>query len=248
MTARRRRATTTPAELDGLLAKVDSRLVQVRDRLRAGDHLSLGGDELTLGDVTGGELLRDIDRVFAVGRARALARTLGVGIVFTIGVRRARSFAHVIGLDRIRDLARALDHDRARGLARALARDLARVRTDGRPRAREELARRVEQAHRRVVELRALLFFKPAATGRMRGREGLMVSGTAVRLMTWAVRALPEKNHARYAEEFQRELWELAATGAGRGQQFRYAVRQLIHTPRTRRALRSSSAGRRVVP
>lgn len=248
MTARRRRATTTPAELDGLLANVDRSLVQARDRLRAGDHPARAGHELTLGDVSGGELLRDIDRVFAVGRARALARTLGVGLVFTVGVRRARGLAHVLGLDRVRDLARGLDHDRARGLARGLARDLARARPDGRPRAREELAAMVEQAHRRVVELRALLFFRAGGAGRSRSRTGLAVSGTAVRLVTWAVRALPAEDHARYAEEFQRELWELAATGAGRGQQFRYAVRQLVRTPRTRGALRASRTGRRAVP
>lgn len=246
MTARRRRrATTTPDELDGRLAHVDRSLIQVRDRLRAGDLSQTGPD---LHDLSGRDLLRDIDRVFAVGRVRTLARTLGVGLAFTVGLRRARSVAHILGLDRVRDLARALDRDRARSLARALARDLVRVRADGRPRAREEQAAMVERAHRRVVELRALLFFKSAGTGRSRRRTGLMVSGTAVRLVTWAVRALPAEDHARYTEEFQRDLWELAAAGAGRAPQLRYAVRQLIHAPRTRAALRCSRAGRRAVP
>lgn len=247
MTARRRRrATTTPSELDGRLAAVDGMLGRIRDRLRAGE-LSRADHDLTFGDVSGGELLRDIDRVFAVGRVRALVRTLGVGLVFTLGLARTRGLAHAFRLDRVRDLARVLDHDHARGLARALARDIDRVHFADGPGAREELAAKVERAHRRVAELRALLSFRPDGAGRPRCRTGLTLSRAAVRLVTLSARALPAEDHARYAEEFQRDLWELSAAGAGRGDQFRYAVRQLIRAPGTRRALKRSRASERTV-
>jgi hypothetical protein len=54
------------------------------------------------------------------------------------------------------------------------------------------------------------------------------VTVPAARLVTVAARLLPAGSRARYAEEFRSELWDLAAAGAGRCGQVRYAARQLV--------------------
>lgn len=50
----------------------------------------------------------------------------------------------------------------------------------------------------------------------------------AAGLLTAASRLLPAADRARYAEEYQSELWELSQSAAGRVRQLQYAVRQLV--------------------
>jgi len=62
---------------------------------------------------------------------------------------------------------------------------------------------------------------------------------SAARLLSGASRILPASQRARYADEFQSELWDLAAAGAGRRGQLAYAIRQTGSVPRLRLELRS---------
>jgi hypothetical protein len=66
------------------------------------------------------------------------------------------------------------------------------------------------------------------------------------RLVAMAARLLPVPDRARYSEEFQGELAELAKAGAGRWQQLAYAARQLTGAVQLRSAL--AGARRRSVP
>lgn len=70
---------------------------------------------------------------------------------------------------------------------------------------------------------------------------------TPVRLAGVAARLLPEGSRARYTEEYQGELAELAAAGAGRRNQFGYALRLLTRAPLLRVELRTPSR-RRMMP
>ncbi len=82
--------------------------------------------------------------------------------------------------------------------------------------------------------------------GRSGEGMGVVVAGAAARVATWAVRILPVADRARYGEEFRGELWELAAAGGGRRQQFRHAVVLLFHGPRLRGELKACHARRAV--
>jgi hypothetical protein len=59
----------------------------------------------------------------------------------------------------------------------------------------------------------------------------------AGRLVDAAAQLLPRRYQARYREEYQGELADLAATGAGRWQQLRYSVRLLARSAHLRAAL-----------
>jgi hypothetical protein len=72
------------------------------------------------------------------------------------------------------------------------------------------------------------------------GRHGTSrIVPSAARLLSYAARFLPVGNRARYTEEFRSELWDLAATGAGRRGQLIYAIRQAGSVLRLRLELRS---------
>jgi DNA-binding NarL/FixJ family response regulator len=58
-------------------------------------------------------------------------------------------------------------------------------------------------------------------------RRVVPMATPAVGVAAAATRLLPAAERARYGEEYRSELWELAATGAGRRQQIRCAMSQL---------------------
>lgn len=63
--------------------------------------------------------------------------------------------------------------------------------------------------------------------------------GTARRLVTIAASLLPDKDRARFCEEYRSELWDLASAGATRRRQLGYAFRQLLRTVPLRAAVLS---------
>jgi hypothetical protein len=64
-----------------------------------------------------------------------------------------------------------------------------------------------------------------------------LLPATATGLLAVATWLLPAKDRARYKEEYQSELWEIAHTGSRRAQ-LAYAARQLLSAFRLRRGLR----------
>jgi len=83
----------------------------------------------------------------------------------------------------------------------------------------------------------ALVRFLERTVRRQHGAAwGTPVAG---RLAVAAAQLLPAADRARYAEEYQSELWDLAQAGAGRIRQLRHVLRQLASGILTRRALRS---------
>lgn len=65
------------------------------------------------------------------------------------------------------------------------------------------------------------------------------VTVLAESVATIATRLLPPQERARYAEEFQNELWTLAEDGESRRRQLVHAARLVWHAPRLYWALRS---------
>lgn len=60
------------------------------------------------------------------------------------------------------------------------------------------------------------------------GAQESRVSETSLALTRWAVKVLPAQERARYYEEFQSELFELAATQQSWWRQLQYAIRLLV--------------------
>lgn len=58
--------------------------------------------------------------------------------------------------------------------------------------------------------------------------EARCITRPAGRLVAIATRLLPAANRARYFEEYQSELWEIANSGGSRRKQFWYASRQFL--------------------
>lgn len=136
-------------------------------------------------------------------------------------------------LGRGRDIDRVLDGVRVRDRELLLAREAVR-----------KLIARVGERRRRVAELRAKLMAEPEIIDQ--GRMGREMARSAVRVAAWAVRFLPPGARARYDEEFQAELYDLAAAGAARRHQLWYAVRLLAGVPKLRGALKLSASRRAV--
>ena len=116
------------------------------------------------------------------------------------------------------------------------------------------LAERYAKAHdldddRAIDLIRALAFGLPLAVlnrvfgrGRPHARgdfEATQVARWPSGLLAASVRLLPATDRARYAEEYQSELRDLAQAGGGRIRQLRYALRQLRGAPAMGFALRS---------
>lgn len=73
------------------------------------------------------------------------------------------------------------------------------------------------------------------------------VSGTASRVAAWSTRILPCVDRARYREEFQGELYELAETGAARRAQLWYTLRLLTRAWQLRVEVKKAARSRRAV-
>lgn len=155
-------------------------------------------------------------RDIALVHARDLARHLVHDLNFHLG--RVRSFES-IALNRSRSRAQSLVH--VIDLACSLE-DLGLERNRAR-----ELLNTLDLGRVRIA----------TSQDQDEERAGLTLAG---RLLTAATWPLPVPDRARYAEEYQSELAELARSGAGRGQQLGYGFRQLLHAFRTGRALRST--------
>ena len=90
---------------------------------------------------------------------------------------------------------------------------------------------------------RALAHARVLACARARGRRAAGVVPSAAGLLTFAARLLPTADRARYGEEYQSELWDLARSGAGRLRQLGYGLRQLRRALAAGFALRSARRG-----
>ena len=90
---------------------------------------------------------------------------------------------------------------------------------------------------------RALAHARVLACARARGRRAAGVVPSAAGLLTFAARLLPTADRARYGEEYQSELWDLARSGAGRLRQLGYGLRQLRQALAAGFALRSARRG-----
>ena len=181
---------------------------------------------------------RDIDRAIAI--AHVLADYLGDARELNID----RAIAIAL------DLARAVGtaHDRARdpALKGALFRVLrvALVAGDAIAAARgldpawandPALNRDFDLALARTLEVAGAL---TSIDGRREGGGASRVAPMAGRLLGAAARLLPARERARYAEELQSELWQIARVGGGRRRQLAYAARQVMAAPRLRAGLR----------
>jgi hypothetical protein len=188
------------------------------------------------------ELARD----FASYRARASARALARALDRVL----ERDFQRYRALASHRDRDPAFDRDIFGHLefARHLGDDLAHA---------SHLARDIERDSGLIVDFNLNshghtpasdpdrhLELTAKASGKRRTGE---LARTPVRLAGVAARLLPAAARARYREEYQGELAELAVAGAGRRNQFGYALRLLTRAPLLRAELRSASR-RRVVP
>ena len=83
-------------------------------------------------------------------------------------------------------------------------------------------------------------------SGHEESASRVRISSPAGRLLRAASWLLPPSDRARYAREYDSELWELASAGAGRVGQLLYALRQALRAVQIRRVLlspRSRSAG-----
>jgi hypothetical protein len=184
------------------------------------------------------DLVRTLEQ--ALTRARDLDLALGRAVSFTLGHDLARALAR--DLDRARDLASDLAAPRtfpgggARGLARDLtearnaATDLARALADGSALARGRATALAEDLSHDLKRARVIVGLAPQPDGdkALQGRPAVHVAAPAVRLVAGAARLLPAADRPRYREEYHNELWEMAATGAGRRQQLAYAIRQVL--------------------
>lgn len=187
------------------------------------------------------ELARDFTSFHARARARALARALDR--VLERDLRRYRTLAS----HRDRDPAFVWDIFGHLEFARHLGDDLAHA---------SRLARDITRDSAFIVDFNLNSHghnsasdsdHDPGLLAKDPGRERTAQLGrTPARLAGVAARLLPEGARARYAEEYRGELVELAAAGAGRRNQFGYALRLLTRAPLLRAELRTASRHRMV--
>jgi hypothetical protein len=180
-----------------------------------------------------------------LARHLALARDLAEAL--DLDPERALVLARVLARTRSRDGAQAHAHVLARARLRmphlapylAHARDLALALTSGPDptldRART-LARALRTASRNVGVAQG-------GSGTVGSRNVAPATG-AVRLIRGAVRVLPAEHRDRYRDEFDSELYELAAAGAARAAQLAYALRLLDRAWILRAELRECAARR----
>jgi hypothetical protein len=196
---------------------------------------------------TGTKILRDLNLAHHLARAVALdlARATDLApdcargpytppLAFDLGrvtdLIPARDLAWDLARDLTRDLTRPLTCDLTRAPARA--RDLCRALDCARaPAHARDLARDLDAALARITA------HEPAAT-EDRPRE-VAVTPMACQLVAVAARLLPAAHRARYAEEFQGELWDLAEAGAGRWRQTASAAHQLTKAGHLRTELKA---------
>jgi hypothetical protein len=126
-------------------------------------------------------------------------------------------------LIRALNLARDLDYNLFRARALSVSRNVARAD-----------ARNLDQA---LVDYTASRHSLTA--GMYEPREARRIGSWATGLLAAATRLLPAADRARYAEEYQSELWDIAQDGCGPVRQVRYALRQLICAAEMSGALRS---------
>ncbi|HEX6074136.1 MAG TPA: hypothetical protein VFZ32_02605 [Micromonosporaceae bacterium] len=195
-------------------------------------------------------LVSDIDPLHELGpdiaRARELARSCARNLDREIV--RARNFDRHIVSARNLASARNLGRVHARA-ARDLAsiRDLLKAHSLARTRAGQ-----LDVVLRSAVRKADLLY----RTWKGRGPQNPAVSSTAperppvrprrvaIRAADIAAKALPVAHRARYRDEYQSELYELAAAGASWWQQMRYAIRLLDRSWELRYELRKPAARR----
>lgn len=137
----------------------------------------------------------------------------------------ARTSIHARAWSNAVDLACALSDASARASALSGASDLALI-----------LARACAGANGLVDDLGGNL--TRVADARKQRRTSLPAR-SAAGLVSAAARLLPAADRARYGDEYQSELWDLAQFGASRLQQLKYALRQLLRAFSMGRTLRS---------
>lgn len=98
---------------------------------------------------------------------------------------------------------------------------------------------RVHAVRRRQISASAPMLapFQPPPEQGLEQQErapSTRIAPSAGRLLMAASRLLPPSDRARYAEEYQSELWELASAGASRAEQLRYATRQALRAAQVR--------------
>ena len=177
-------------------------------------------------------------RASLLDRARDSARALD----------RAFDFARAFDFDFARARASLLDLDRASALDRATNLDLVTHRVcdladDLAGASASEIAStdapdrvRVNRGARDLAD--ALGIARDCArdfanaldrVSATQGQPGTgRVTPSAARLLAAAARLLPAADRARYAEEYQSELWEIAHAGQPRRRQLHYASRQVV--------------------
>lgn len=173
----------------------------------------------------------DLDRDLSLDRARIRACANDLDNAVARAIVRASDLVHAndltidFGLDNIYDLVRNLGRDLTRDLDLAI---------DGDPVSVGDLNRDLgtidSDAHLDTIkEL----------------REASPVAPVAGRVLAATALLLPERDRARYAEEFRSELWEIALADRRRRSQLAYAARQVksawlmraeLRTPRRRGA------------
>lgn len=109
-----------------------------------------------------------------------------------------------------------------------------------------DLIRQLRRDLKTNLDLARALIYQGVCGAESRGRTpARRITPSAGRLVVAAARLLPAMERARYSEEYLCELWDIASAGAGRRQQLRYAIHQLLRiaslratslTPRRRKA------------
>lgn len=171
------------------------------------------------------DLARDLARIRNLDHARALDRDLARALDRALARARARAFDLSLALALVRDLAFARDLA-ARADAFGLVRDC-------------DVALHV--ARDLVVVIGATGSSADSATKApvvADARSEPKPVRSALKMLTTAIRILPAGDRWRYDEELRGELYVLAAAGATRLVQLRYAVRQVDRAFELRAELR----------
>lgn len=202
-------------------------------------------------------LARDLALDSARARARSLARRLARDLTHN----HTRTLSHDLARDLTLNLARGLAHDLARDLTpkrasgpgdvSGLARDLTLNYTSGLALTRASglagglardlvsaRARALERVHSRAGAVRDRSHDFDSSRGDRTQYEAKRPMPSAATLLATAVRLLPVRERARYAEEFRSELWEIAHADGRRRAQLVYAARQVLSARRLRAELR----------
>jgi hypothetical protein len=207
--------TAIPGEgtLAALASALDRARNLARDAALARDADLACDDGYFVGDSS---LVLALDRAFGFALARAGESRDALAVARALALARDRARDRGSSPDLARDLDLAFD------LVRDL--DLAFDLTSG-----SALASDPDLGHARDL---------PPDADRAGGREVPRVAPTAGRLVVAATRLLPVRERARYTEEFESELWDIAQAGGGRRAQLAYAARQVMAARRLRTGLR----------